>query len=290
MSKLDKFYDSRSSDKRFQLLHEETSYLGILKEQEPNVKIPVEHPGMLEVPEGKNVEDLPYDHFAALAKKKGFEKISRALNNLHVWNKDRNPELASWANKMQEKLSNEFSKEATSEAVITEAGVGVALKAARGFAGKAAGRVGAAGKAAGKKAYSGLGWKKYAVARQTAAAAKKGVHTGLTPAEIGKGKALAKAIGKTAAAAGGVGAAGYGVAKGVQKVRKENVKLTKEELNQEMMTAFENGDFLKEVSISIAAKRAAKAAGKLKKSVRPGLLSRTGKEAPAARKVLMGRV
>jgi len=33
---------------------------------EQQVKIPVEEPGKLEVPEGKNVEDLPESHFQAL--------------------------------------------------------------------------------------------------------------------------------------------------------------------------------------------------------------------------------
>jgi hypothetical protein len=92
----------------FKLLHEEKQYLNCLKEK---IKIPVEHPGMLEVPEGKNVEDLPYSHFQSLAKKKGFGKISRALNNLHVWNRKRDPKLASWANKMQDRLSSEFSED-----------------------------------------------------------------------------------------------------------------------------------------------------------------------------------
>jgi hypothetical protein len=95
----------------YKLLEEEKSYLNILKEAQSKVKIPVEHPGMLEVPEGKDVEDLPYSHFQALAKKKGFGKISRALNNLHVWNKEKNPSLAAWANKMQDRLSNEFKEE-----------------------------------------------------------------------------------------------------------------------------------------------------------------------------------
>lgn len=92
-------------------LNEEKDYLQALKEAKNTVKIPVEHPGMLEVPEGEDVEDLPYSHFQALAKKKGFAKISRALTNLHVWNQDKNPKLAAWANKMQDRLSNEFKEE-----------------------------------------------------------------------------------------------------------------------------------------------------------------------------------
>ena len=95
----------------FKLLNEEKNYLDILKEGKSKVKIPVEHPGMLEVPEGKDVEDLPYSHFSALAKKKGYGKIAKALTNLIVWNKTKNPSLSAWADKMQNKLHDEFREE-----------------------------------------------------------------------------------------------------------------------------------------------------------------------------------
>lgn len=72
---------------------------------EQKVKIPIEEPGKLEVPEGKNVEDLPESHFQGLINKKGWSEISKALINLKVWNKDRNKALSSWADKMQEKLA-----------------------------------------------------------------------------------------------------------------------------------------------------------------------------------------
>ena len=78
-------------------------YLNELDEQK--VKIPVEHPGVLEVPEGKNVEDLPMSHFQDLIKKKGWAEVSKALTNLHTWNVKQNPTLSSWANGMQEKLA-----------------------------------------------------------------------------------------------------------------------------------------------------------------------------------------
>ena len=110
-------------------------YRQIIKEQEPQVKIPVKHPGVLEVPEGKNVEDLPYAHFAALAKKKGFGEISKALTNLHTWNKDRDPALASWANKTQERLSQEFSKESTEESLSIFKSIRNVLNEAEGWHG-----------------------------------------------------------------------------------------------------------------------------------------------------------
>jgi hypothetical protein len=79
------------------------SYLEELNEQK--VKIPVKHPGALEVPEGKDVEDLPESHFQDLIKKKGWSNISKALTNLNVWNKKNNPTLSKWADGMQAKLA-----------------------------------------------------------------------------------------------------------------------------------------------------------------------------------------
>jgi len=72
---------------------------------EQKVKIEVEDPGKLEVPEGKDIEDLPESHFQNLIKKKGWGKISKALINLKVWNKTKNKPLSLWANNMQEKLA-----------------------------------------------------------------------------------------------------------------------------------------------------------------------------------------
>jgi len=93
----------------------EKQYVKILKEavirEQGKVKIPVKHPGVLEVPEGKNVEDLGEDHFKSLVKKKGWSEISKALTNLHTWNTKRDPKLASWANNMQEKLAKWVEKE-----------------------------------------------------------------------------------------------------------------------------------------------------------------------------------
>ena len=96
--------------KRHQMIYEflENRYKKenlIREEEDETVQIPVEHPGLLEVPEGKNVEDLPDEHFKALINKKGWEAISKGLTNLHTWNKEKNPSLASWANKTQERLA-----------------------------------------------------------------------------------------------------------------------------------------------------------------------------------------
>ena len=79
--------------------------------EEQQVKIKVKKPGVLDVPEGKNVDDLPYSHFLSVAKRKGFTSVIRALNNLHVWNRKKNPTLANWADKMQDRISK--AKEAS---------------------------------------------------------------------------------------------------------------------------------------------------------------------------------
>jgi hypothetical protein len=84
-------------------------YESVLREK--NVEIDVKHEGILEVPEGKNVNDLPMSHFEKLAKKKGLGKITKALNNLQVWNKNDDPELSKWAGNMIDKLNKKLKKD-----------------------------------------------------------------------------------------------------------------------------------------------------------------------------------
>ena len=73
--------------------------------------IKAENPGMLEVPEGKNVQDLPVSHFKGLIDKKGRAPIIRALTNLEVWNKNDNKSLSAWAKKMKKSLEGYGEKE-----------------------------------------------------------------------------------------------------------------------------------------------------------------------------------
>lgn len=87
-----------------------SSYLNLLKEA-TNVKIPIKHSGMLEVPEGKDVENMPFDHFKGLVKKKGLAPISRALTNLIVWNRKKNPTLSKKVDTIQNKLTDWVNKE-----------------------------------------------------------------------------------------------------------------------------------------------------------------------------------
>ena len=90
----------------------------LIKEQD--VEIDVKHEGILEVPEGKNVEDLPMSHFEKLAKNKGLGKITKALNNLQVWNKKKDPKLSKWAGDMIDKLNKKLKKESVRRRRITE--------------------------------------------------------------------------------------------------------------------------------------------------------------------------
>ena len=81
-----------------------------LKEKEtPNIE--VKNKGILEVPEGKNVDDLPLSYFVTLANKKGLSKITKALNNLQVWNKNDDPKLSKWAGDMIDKLNKKLKKD-----------------------------------------------------------------------------------------------------------------------------------------------------------------------------------
>lgn len=82
--------------------------LKINEEETPNIE--VKHKGILEVPEGKNVDDMPLSHFVNLANKKGLSKITKALNNLQVWNKNSNKKLSKWADDMIDKLNKKLGK------------------------------------------------------------------------------------------------------------------------------------------------------------------------------------
>lgn len=88
-----------------------------IKEQQANIE--VENPGILEVPEDKNVEDLPIKHFVALADKKGLSTITRALNNLQVWNKNKDPKLSKWAGEMIDKVTKRVENQ-KNEGLIRE--------------------------------------------------------------------------------------------------------------------------------------------------------------------------
>lgn len=81
-----------------------------MKKKRNPVKVGVTHPGILQVPAGKKVTQLSFNHFRKLAKRKGHAAISKALVNLQRWNKRKSPSLSRWAKRMNEKLHKAFEK------------------------------------------------------------------------------------------------------------------------------------------------------------------------------------
>lgn len=92
--------------------------LRTIREQQTNIE--VENPGVLEVPEGKNVEDLPIKHFVAIANKRGLSTVTRALNNLQVWNKNKNKPLSKWAGDMIDKVTKRYENQKKNESLMYE--------------------------------------------------------------------------------------------------------------------------------------------------------------------------
>ena len=70
------------------------------------VMVKVTNPGILEVPKGTKVWDLPESHFRSLIEKKGQKAIMLALLNLERWNKGRDglTHIANWAREMIDKV------------------------------------------------------------------------------------------------------------------------------------------------------------------------------------------
>jgi hypothetical protein len=74
------------------------------------VKIKTKHPGLLKVPEGKSVWTMPIKHFVNLAKRIGRAKVSRALTNLKVWNKNKRTENATKIKDFVERALNAIDR------------------------------------------------------------------------------------------------------------------------------------------------------------------------------------
>lgn len=92
------------------------------------VDIEVKHSGLLEVPAGKEVDQLPQSHFQKLIDKKGYEAIIRGLTNLEVWNKNKNPKLSQWASNMADKLKVANKKDEALSNKLQEANIRLAKK------------------------------------------------------------------------------------------------------------------------------------------------------------------
>lgn len=85
-----------------------------------DVEIEVKNTGVLEVPEDKNVDELPIKHFVALANKKGLSTVTKALNNLQVWNKNKDPKLSKWAGDMIDKVTTRIENQEKNESLKRE--------------------------------------------------------------------------------------------------------------------------------------------------------------------------
>ena len=119
---IEAIFDKYDDEERYEYEHdyydESVSRKRVSKRlHEQDVEIEVKHEGILEVPEGKNVDDLPFSHFEKLAKKKGLSKITKALNNLQVWNKNDDTKLSKWAGNMIDKLTDKLGKK---ESIVRE--------------------------------------------------------------------------------------------------------------------------------------------------------------------------
>lgn len=81
------------------------TFVDILREQ--TVKVKVEHPGILEVPEGKEVDDLPLDHFVKLANKKDTDGDFNLIGTMKYKGRSK---IQSWTSRMY--IAKEFANRA----------------------------------------------------------------------------------------------------------------------------------------------------------------------------------
>jgi rubrerythrin len=105
-------------DKFNEIRNDERDHMAILSElvseynsREHNgmseaANIKAKNPGILEVPDDRNVMELPVSHFKELIDKRGREAIIRAITNLQVWHEKDNPKISSWAKKMKQSLKD----------------------------------------------------------------------------------------------------------------------------------------------------------------------------------------
>lgn len=78
----------------------------IIIEAESTKDIEVKHPGILEIPEGKNFDDMPLSHYINLGKKKGKKDIMAGLLNIERWNKNDDPDISKKARKIIDSLTD----------------------------------------------------------------------------------------------------------------------------------------------------------------------------------------
>ena len=64
---------------------------------------------ILDPPKGKQLQEMSIDYYQSLIKKKGFVSVNKALVNLEVFNKSKNPELSGWAQSTRRSLDEWYS-------------------------------------------------------------------------------------------------------------------------------------------------------------------------------------
>jgi len=80
------------------------NYKSVMEADEPKVKIPIE-PGEMELKKGQDVEDTSVEHFKRLIQKDSWPIVSKRIITLKVFNKNKNPNLSSKMEKLQNTLS-----------------------------------------------------------------------------------------------------------------------------------------------------------------------------------------
>jgi len=80
------------------------NYNVVTEADEPKVKIPVE-PGGMELKKGQDVENVSIEHFKKLIVKDSWPEVSKRIITLKVFNKNKNPTLASKMDKLQNTLA-----------------------------------------------------------------------------------------------------------------------------------------------------------------------------------------
>ena len=96
-----------------------TELLDSLKlDEKTKVKIKVKHSDLLEIPEDKNFWQVPFKHYTDLVDKKGYAKVIRALNNIKVWDKNEEPQIAKKADALMDKLKAKFRPDDKNEGLM----------------------------------------------------------------------------------------------------------------------------------------------------------------------------
>ena len=79
--------------------------------RKPKVRIPVRHEGVLKIPKGKKFWQMPMSHYDKLVGAKGYASISRALTNLEVFNRKKDPTVAARASRIADQLRKKYRPE-----------------------------------------------------------------------------------------------------------------------------------------------------------------------------------